>query len=91
MTLQLIAQEWADDAACKAVDPEAFYPERNERRSVKKMTKAICGGCPVKQECLNDALSRNEPHGIWGGLEPQERARLTGRVDSRGRLRRGAA
>ena len=51
----------------------------------------MCGTCPVEQECLQDALSRNEPFGIWGGLEPHERARLTGNVDSRGRLRRGVA
>lgn len=27
----------------------------------------ICHGCPVRLECLDDAVSRNEQHGIWGG------------------------
>ena len=29
--------------------------------------KAICGLCPVQQECFEGALARREPWGVWGG------------------------
>ena len=29
--------------------------------------KAMCALCPVAQQCLTDALEREEPWGVWGG------------------------
>ncbi len=29
--------------------------------------KAICAGCPVAEPCLEGALERQEPWGVWGG------------------------
>ena len=29
--------------------------------------KAICGLCPLQQECFEGALARREPWGVWGG------------------------
>jgi WhiB family redox-sensing transcriptional regulator len=29
--------------------------------------KSLCGGCPVRAQCLEGALSRQEPAGVWGG------------------------
>ena len=29
--------------------------------------KAICAQCPVLAECLEGALARREPWGVWGG------------------------
>lgn len=29
--------------------------------------KAICGKCPVADACLDGALARREPWGVWGG------------------------
>ncbi len=29
--------------------------------------KAICGQCPVRQACFDEALVRREPYGVWGG------------------------
>jgi hypothetical protein len=29
--------------------------------------------CPVRLNCLWDAVEREEPHGIWGGLSHRER------------------
>lgn len=29
--------------------------------------KAMCGLCPLRVSCLNDALEREEPWGVWGG------------------------
>jgi WhiB family redox-sensing transcriptional regulator len=29
--------------------------------------KAICGKCRLRDSCLEDALERSEPWGVWGG------------------------
>lgn len=29
--------------------------------------KAICGKCPVMEACLDGAVARREPWGVWGG------------------------
>ena len=29
--------------------------------------KAICATCPVMLECLEGAIARHEPWGVWGG------------------------
>jgi WhiB family redox-sensing transcriptional regulator len=29
--------------------------------------KAMCALCPLAQQCLTDALEREEPWGVWGG------------------------
>lgn len=38
--------------------------------------KQVCASCPVQARCLEDALGRSEPNGIWGGLTPEERRKL---------------
>ncbi|HUF32924.1 MAG TPA: WhiB family transcriptional regulator [Acidimicrobiales bacterium] len=44
--------------------------------------KHICSGCPVQGRCLNEAIERREPWGVWGGellvngrILPQKRRR----------------
>lgn len=29
--------------------------------------KHLCSTCPVRKECLDQALGRREPWGVWGG------------------------
>ncbi|HEX2699084.1 MAG TPA: WhiB family transcriptional regulator [Acidimicrobiales bacterium] len=29
--------------------------------------KAICAACPVREPCLEGAVARREPWGVWGG------------------------
>lgn len=58
-----------DDAAsvqlpCTDHDPEVFFPALPEQ---VEPAKQICGGCPMRAECLDGALRRGEPHGVWGG------------------------
>ncbi|MFN2390310.1 MAG: WhiB family transcriptional regulator, partial [Actinomycetota bacterium] len=35
-----------------------------------------CSSCPVRSECLEQALVGNEPYGIWGGTSARERRSL---------------
>ena len=53
-----------DDLPCRAVDPEAFFAESP---ADVEWAKSLCAQCPVRQKCLDGALERGEPWGVWGG------------------------
>ncbi len=39
--------------------------------------KTLCKSrCPALHECLAWALATGEPHGVWGGMDPQERHKV---------------
>lgn len=75
MNAQRIEREevWQDLGACVGVDPDLFFPERGQST---REAKEICRTCPVKEECLEWALTRTEPFGIWGGTSERERKRI---------------
>ncbi|MGX5653675.1 WhiB family transcriptional regulator [Geodermatophilus nigrescens] len=61
------------------VDYERWFPSdtsRSARRKALQEAKEGCGGCPVRSECLEYALTSNRKYGIWGGLSERERRRL---------------
>ena len=62
--------EWVDDALCAQTDPELFFPNKGANASA---AKATCKACPVRAECLAEALSDPTLDGVWGGLTPMER------------------
>lgn len=70
--------EWQHRSTCQPHDMETFYPEgsRSNRDAITQDAKKLCQVCPVRQDCLEHALRTREPHGVWGGLTPTERARL---------------
>ncbi len=49
---------------CHTADPELFFSEADLAIAE---AKSLCGGCPVRAQCLEGALSRQEPAGVWGG------------------------
>ena len=66
---------------CHNADAELFF---NEDDQMVAAAKALCAGCPMKAACLEGALSRQEPCGVWGGElfsegEVIERKRKAGR------------
>ena len=73
---------WRARAACRDVDPELFFPTAESgpvRDAQVTAAKTVCAGCPVRAECLAEALARI-PYGIAGGLTEQERTRLRRRA-----------
>jgi WhiB family redox-sensing transcriptional regulator len=62
--------EWFDDAACRGMDPNVFFPGRGAS-DVYNTAVETCRGCLVRLECL--AYGLDEHHGVWGGRS--ERAR----------------
>ncbi|MGA0222614.1 MAG: WhiB family transcriptional regulator [Candidatus Nanopelagicales bacterium] len=57
---------WEDVAACRVV-PEAANLFFSEDIGEIAAAKRICADCPVLAECLQGALERQEPWGVWGG------------------------
>lgn len=51
----------------------AYFPDKGVP---SRAAKAVCRRCPVREECLDAALERDELFGIWGGLSRAERAAL---------------
>lgn len=64
--------DWTSLAACRGSEPdELFVPGAAQNRA-----KAVCLGCPVRTECLADALDNRTEFGIWGGMTERERRAL---------------
>lgn len=60
---------WRVSAVCAQVDPELFFPAKGVSALP---AKRVCAGCPVRAECLVEALVRGEEFGVWGGLTVRE-------------------
>jgi WhiB family redox-sensing transcriptional regulator len=57
---------WSDAAACRTV-PGASDLFFSEEVPDIIAAKRICAECPVIAPCLEEALERREPCGVWGG------------------------
>jgi len=64
---------WRDSVVCAQTDPELFFPEKGLR---PREAKAVCARCPVRAECLTDALAQDRVYGVWGGTTERDRRRL---------------
>lgn len=90
---------WQDRAACRggAVAKLFFAPDSEricERQERETSAKQVCGACPVRQQCLDHALSFPERVGVWGGLTEDERnadARKAKRAQDKARWARRQA
>lgn len=67
-------QQWREEALRAQIDPEIFFPEPGQSPNA---AKEVCAGCPVRTECLHDALThRDIAFGVRGGLTPTQRREL---------------
>ena len=81
MNLDDTAWTWRYEAKCRGVDTEIFFPPRDKAlyKPIADQAKAICWGkdgnapCPVRKECLKEAIVNDELHGIFGGMSHRER------------------
>ncbi|UQN31635.1 WhiB family transcriptional regulator [Brachybacterium kimchii] len=65
---------WMDDALCTQTDTELFFPGQFDSGTAKA-AKQVCAKCPVREACLEWAVTEVE-HGIWGGTTDQQRRRI---------------
>jgi len=63
---------WNAQAACRGSDPDSLFVQG----AAQNRAKAVCMGCPVRTECLADALDNRIEFGVWGGLTERERRSL---------------
>ena len=65
-------EDWASDASCRNAKPDELFV----RGAEQNRAKAVCTGCPVRTECLAEALDNEIEWGVWGGMTERERRAL---------------
>lgn len=77
--------DWRESAACRTVDPDLFFPVGTTGPALPQIeeAKAVCGHCPVREECLRWALDTGQTIGVWGGMSEAERRALRRRTVAR--------
>jgi WhiB family redox-sensing transcriptional regulator len=64
--------DWASRGACRSTNPDELFVQG----AAQNRAKAVCMGCPVRTECLSDALDNHVEFGVWGGMTERERRAL---------------
>ena len=64
-------EDWTLRAKCRGTE-DALFPEASEQ----KRARAVCAGCPVRPDCLAEALDNRIEWGVWGGMTERERRLL---------------
>ena len=68
---------WQDDAVCAQIGPDAFFPdEAGGGTTEARWAKRVCARCPVRVECLEEALATPGMQGIWGGTNEKGRRKI---------------
>ena len=52
------------EVPCLVDDPELWFGQLPEE---VEQAESLCARCPGREACLEGALSRREPWGVWGG------------------------
>ena len=63
---------WKEEAACRGMDTNHFFPEKGSTQTVIE-AKSVCATCRVQQKCLDFALTNHIMQGVWGGKSPSQR------------------
>jgi WhiB family transcriptional regulator, redox-sensing transcriptional regulator len=68
---------WQEQALCRGQGTSLFI--RGPKADYGRL-RAVCGACPVRQECLDLALADDSLIGLWGGMSDAERREIRRRV-----------
>jgi WhiB family redox-sensing transcriptional regulator len=60
---------WISQGRCVGRDPDELFVTGAAQRDAAR----ICQGCPVRLQCLADALDNQIEFGVWGGLTERQR------------------
>jgi WhiB family redox-sensing transcriptional regulator len=71
-TLTETVHDWTSNAACNSADPDELFVTG----AAQNGAKTVCMSCPVRTECLADALDNRVEFGVWGGMTERERRAL---------------
>jgi WhiB family redox-sensing transcriptional regulator len=64
---------WRARAACRDLDTAFFFPESD---ADAEPALAVCASCPVRDACLEFALTTRQDDGVWGGTTEAQRKRI---------------
>jgi len=64
------------EPVCAQTDPEIWFPDKGEAVAA---AKKLCNTCPLKEICLEFAITNQETYGVWGGLGAKARYKLAKR------------
>lgn len=90
---------WMREGACTGEGAEALWRTlENATKEAVAKAKAVCNGCPVREECLQFELRMEQSpggkpvpasfrHGVWGGKTPRERYEIAMNVNEKGLAR----
>lgn len=80
------SRPWQEHAACRGEGGTMFFPPDSEQKRARTRrelrAKALCIRCPVLEVCREHALRVQEPSGVWGGLNEDERAQLLSQMNA---------
>lgn len=62
-------EQWTALARCQQSSPDELFVRGAEQHRAKQ----VCAGCPVRAECLAEALDNGIEWGVWGGMTERER------------------
>ena len=71
-TSNMWVEDWTPRAACRTTSPDQLFVRGAEQNKAKQ----LCTGCPVRTECLAEALDNQIEWGVWGGMTERERRAL---------------
>lgn len=77
----------AASVPCRVHDADLWFGDTPDQ---VEHAKSLCHGCPLMAECLQAALRRAEPCGVWGG-QLLVAGQIVARKRPRGRPRKVAA
>ena len=64
-------QDWTALAKCRGTEDAMFGAPFDQKRA-----SLLCGSCPVRSDCLAEALDNRIEWGVWGGMTERERRLL---------------
>lgn len=66
-----MADNWQRQGACTSKPLDLFFPVARAGAAEKAQTAeaiAVCRGCTVREQCLRDALEKDERFGVRAGI-----------------------
>jgi WhiB family redox-sensing transcriptional regulator len=69
------SEEWRELGSCRALATSLFFPIGQTGEAEVKIARAkkVCVTCPVREQCLEFAITTNQEYGVWGGHSEEER------------------
>jgi WhiB family transcriptional regulator, redox-sensing transcriptional regulator len=64
-------QDWTALAKCRGTEDAMFGTPFDQKRA-----SLLCASCPVRSDCLAEALDNRIEWGVWGGMTERERRLL---------------